>query len=106
MCVLCFSDNLIADITNKLQDVRNPLAAMNALLRELDLEAELDTPDTTLSRTGGISHTYTRTLSSLRGSQAESRNKYVSVKILNFDTSEKVLFLSSQSISTVTKGQN
>lgn len=50
--MLCFSDNVIADITNKLQDVRNPLAAMNILLRELDLEAELDTPDTALSRTG------------------------------------------------------
>lgn len=56
--MLFFSDNLIADITNKLQDVRNPLAAMNALLRELDLEAELDIPDTTLSRTGEITITH------------------------------------------------
>ncbi|XP_060784508.1 nuclear pore complex protein Nup160 isoform X1 [Neoarius graeffei] len=44
------NDNLISDITNKLQDVRNPLAAMSALLRELDLEAELDAPDTAPSR--------------------------------------------------------
>uniref|UniRef100_A0AAR2KR61 Nucleoporin 160 n=1 Tax=Pygocentrus nattereri TaxID=42514 RepID=A0AAR2KR61_PYGNA len=42
------SENVIEDITNKLQDVRNPLAAMGALLRELDLETDMETgPETT-----------------------------------------------------------
>ncbi|XP_062856315.1 nuclear pore complex protein Nup160 isoform X2 [Trichomycterus rosablanca] len=46
------TDNVMNDITNKLQDVRNPLAAMNALLRELDLEAEPETPDMATPATG------------------------------------------------------
>uniref|UniRef100_A0A4W4DTZ8 Nucleoporin 160 n=1 Tax=Electrophorus electricus TaxID=8005 RepID=A0A4W4DTZ8_ELEEL len=36
------SDNLIEDINNQLQEVRNPLAAMTALLRELDLETDME----------------------------------------------------------------
>lgn len=60
---MCFSNDLIDEITNKMQDVRNPVAAMSTLLRELDLEAEFDTPDTVLSHTGEItlSHTHTYT---------------------------------------------
>ncbi|XP_076878725.1 LOW QUALITY PROTEIN: nuclear pore complex protein Nup160 [Brachyhypopomus gauderio] len=47
------SDDVIEDITNKLQDVRNPLAAMNALLRELDLETDMDmSPEGTAPLTG------------------------------------------------------
>lgn len=34
------SDNVIEDIQNKLQDIRNPMAAMMVLLRELDLETD------------------------------------------------------------------
>ncbi|KAM9753725.1 nuclear pore complex protein Nup160-like [Menidia menidia] len=36
------SDNVIVDIQNKLQDVRNPVAAMMVLLREMDLETDAD----------------------------------------------------------------
>ncbi|KAK1804685.1 hypothetical protein P4O66_020668 [Electrophorus voltai] len=47
------SDNLIEDINNKLQEVRNPLAAMTALLRELDLETDMETsPERTVPPTG------------------------------------------------------
>ncbi|KAK5615712.1 hypothetical protein CRENBAI_023015 [Crenichthys baileyi] len=35
-------DGVIEDIQNKLQDIRNPMAAMMALLRELDLETDSD----------------------------------------------------------------
>lgn len=34
------SDNVIEEIQNKLQDIRNPMAAMMVLLREMDLETE------------------------------------------------------------------
>ncbi|XP_018544550.1 nuclear pore complex protein Nup160 [Lates calcarifer] len=34
------SDNVIEDIQNKLQDIRNPMAAMMVLLREMDLETD------------------------------------------------------------------
>uniref|UniRef100_A0A671XS55 Nucleoporin 160 n=1 Tax=Sparus aurata TaxID=8175 RepID=A0A671XS55_SPAAU len=34
------NDNVIEDIQNKLQDIRNPMAAMMVLLRELDLETD------------------------------------------------------------------
>uniref|UniRef100_H3D8B1 Nucleoporin 160 n=1 Tax=Tetraodon nigroviridis TaxID=99883 RepID=H3D8B1_TETNG len=34
------SDNVIEEIQNKLQDVRNPMAAMMVLLREMDLETD------------------------------------------------------------------
>lgn len=42
----------IQDIANKLLDVRNPIGAMNLLLRELDLEtdAEIDRPTTGTGR--------------------------------------------------------
>ncbi|XP_047189332.1 nuclear pore complex protein Nup160 isoform X2 [Scophthalmus maximus] len=36
------SDNVIEDIQNKLQDVRHPMAAMMVLLREMDLETEVE----------------------------------------------------------------
>lgn len=36
------SDDVIEDIQNKLQDIRNPIAAMMVLLRELDLETDTD----------------------------------------------------------------
>uniref|UniRef100_A0A8D0A5A8 Nucleoporin 160 n=1 Tax=Sander lucioperca TaxID=283035 RepID=A0A8D0A5A8_SANLU len=39
------SDNVIEDIQNKLQDIRNPLAAMMVLLREMDLETDLEYRD-------------------------------------------------------------
>ncbi|XP_039663987.1 nuclear pore complex protein Nup160-like [Perca fluviatilis] len=42
------SDNVIEDIQNKLQDIRNPLAAMMVLLREMDLETD--------SEVGGDAH--------------------------------------------------
>ncbi|CAK6984923.1 nuclear pore complex protein Nup160, partial [Scomber scombrus] len=35
-------DNVIEDIQNKLQDVRNPTAAMMILLREMDLETDAE----------------------------------------------------------------
>lgn len=42
--VLCFvskfSDNVIEEVQNKLQDIRNPMAAMMVLLREMDLETD------------------------------------------------------------------
>lgn len=34
------SDNVIEEIQNKLQDIRNPMAAMLLLLREMDLETD------------------------------------------------------------------
>lgn len=34
------SDNVIEEIQNKLQDIRNPMAAMIVLLREMDLETD------------------------------------------------------------------
>lgn len=37
-----FSDNVIEEIQNKLQDIRNPVAAMMVLLREMDLETDSD----------------------------------------------------------------
>lgn len=41
MCFVSkFSDNVIEEIQNKLQDIRNPMAAMMVLLRELDLETD------------------------------------------------------------------
>ena len=43
------SDNVIEDIQDKLQDVRNPTAAMMVLLREMDLES-----DTELGREGTL----------------------------------------------------
>uniref|UniRef100_A0A4W4DVH5 Nucleoporin 160 n=1 Tax=Electrophorus electricus TaxID=8005 RepID=A0A4W4DVH5_ELEEL len=47
------SDNLIEDINNQLQEVRNPLAAMTALLRELDLETDMEmSPERTVPPTG------------------------------------------------------
>ncbi|XP_049929502.1 nuclear pore complex protein Nup160 [Epinephelus moara] len=36
------NDNVIEDIQNKLQDIRNPMAAMMTLLREMDLETETE----------------------------------------------------------------
>ncbi|KAM8892398.1 nuclear pore complex protein Nup160 isoform 1-T1 [Spinachia spinachia] len=35
-------ENVIEDIQNKLQDIRNPIAAMMVLLREMDLETDSD----------------------------------------------------------------
>uniref|UniRef100_A0A8C6T4G5 Nucleoporin 160 n=1 Tax=Neogobius melanostomus TaxID=47308 RepID=A0A8C6T4G5_9GOBI len=43
------SENVIEDIQNKLQDVRNPVSAMNALLREMDLETDTELPEPPLS---------------------------------------------------------
>lgn len=41
MCFIYkFSDNVIEEIQNKLQDIRNPMAAMMVLLREMDLETD------------------------------------------------------------------
>nr|XP_057932206.1 nuclear pore complex protein Nup160 [Doryrhamphus excisus] len=40
--------NVKEDIQNKLQDIRNPMAAMLVLLRELDLETDLDFGDVPL----------------------------------------------------------
>ncbi|XP_029379630.1 nuclear pore complex protein Nup160 isoform X2 [Echeneis naucrates] len=39
------SDNVIENIQNKLQDVRNPVGAMMVLLRELDLETDPEVPE-------------------------------------------------------------
>lgn len=39
-CYVFCSDNVIEDIQNKLQDIRNPVAAMMVLLREMDLETD------------------------------------------------------------------
>lgn len=36
------SDNVIEEIRNKLQDVRNPMAAMTVLMREMDLETDAE----------------------------------------------------------------
>ncbi len=38
-----FSVNVIEDIANKMQNINNPIAAINTLLRELDLEADAET---------------------------------------------------------------
>ncbi|XP_069028887.1 nuclear pore complex protein Nup160 [Embiotoca jacksoni] len=41
--ILCNdNDNVIVDIQNKLQDIRNPTAAMMVLLREMDLETDAE----------------------------------------------------------------
>lgn len=40
--IVSCSDNVIEEIQNKLQNIRNPMAAMMVLLRELDLETEAD----------------------------------------------------------------
>ncbi|XP_037539262.1 nuclear pore complex protein Nup160 [Nematolebias whitei] len=40
--MLCNNDNVIVDIQNKLQGVRNPTAAIMVLLREMDLETDSD----------------------------------------------------------------
>lgn len=45
MFVVSCSDNVIVDIQNKLQDIRNPMAAMMVLLREIDLETDSDLGD-------------------------------------------------------------
>lgn len=39
-CRVSCSDNVIEEIQNKLQDIRNPMAAMMVLLREMDLETD------------------------------------------------------------------
>uniref|UniRef100_A0A6Q2YMV0 Nucleoporin 160 n=1 Tax=Esox lucius TaxID=8010 RepID=A0A6Q2YMV0_ESOLU len=36
------NENVIEDIQNKLQDIRNPVAAMTVLIREMDLETDSD----------------------------------------------------------------
>ncbi|XP_036390935.1 nuclear pore complex protein Nup160 [Megalops cyprinoides] len=41
--LLASDDDIIEDIQNKLQDIRNPIGAMTALLREVDLETEGET---------------------------------------------------------------
>ncbi|KAI4883556.1 hypothetical protein NFI96_023353 [Prochilodus magdalenae] len=64
------SDNVIEDITNKLQDVRNPLAAMGALLRELDLEADMETGPEAAVPPSGQSLSVRISLSQLYGSSA------------------------------------
>ncbi|XP_056307658.1 nuclear pore complex protein Nup160-like [Danio aesculapii] len=56
--------NVIGDIANKLQDIYNPVAAMNMLLRELDLESDAE-PDT---RHAGQSLRVRISLSQLYGS--------------------------------------
>uniref|UniRef100_A0AAR2IT13 Nucleoporin 160 n=1 Tax=Pygocentrus nattereri TaxID=42514 RepID=A0AAR2IT13_PYGNA len=62
------SENVIEDITNKLQDVRNPLAAMGALLRELDLETDMETGPETTAPPAGQSLNVRISLSQLYGS--------------------------------------
>ena len=37
------SENVIEEIQNKLQDIRNPMMAMSVLLREMDLEMDAET---------------------------------------------------------------
>lgn len=41
-CPGLHSDKFIEDIQDKLQDVRNPTAAMMVLLREMDLESDAE----------------------------------------------------------------
>ncbi|KAL7862786.1 hypothetical protein SRHO_G00117700 [Serrasalmus rhombeus] len=62
------SENVIEDITNKLQDVRNPLAAMGALLRELDLETDMETGPEATAPPAGQSLNVRISLSQLYGS--------------------------------------
>lgn len=38
-----FSVNVIEEIANKMQNINNPIVAINTLLRELDLEADTET---------------------------------------------------------------
>ncbi|CAI5668440.1 unnamed protein product [Oreochromis niloticus] len=59
------SDNVVVDVQNKLQDVRNPMAAMMVLLREMDLETDsevggdrLVAPGQSLSLRIGLSQLY------------------------------------------------
>lgn len=50
-CRVSCSDNVIEEIQNKLQDIRNPMAAMMVLLREMDLET-----DSELGGDGPVTH--------------------------------------------------
>ncbi|XP_066505753.1 nuclear pore complex protein Nup160 isoform X2 [Hoplias malabaricus] len=61
-------DSVMEDITNKLQDVRNPLAAMSALLRELDLETDMETGPEATAPPAGQSLSVRLSLSQLYGS--------------------------------------
>ncbi|CAJ1055772.1 nuclear pore complex protein Nup160 [Xyrichtys novacula] len=63
------SENVVEDIQNKLQDIRNPMAAMMVLLRELDLETDSEpVPEGPL--TPGHSLSVRISLSQLFGSSA------------------------------------
>uniref|UniRef100_A0A3B1IPV2 Nucleoporin 160 n=1 Tax=Astyanax mexicanus TaxID=7994 RepID=A0A3B1IPV2_ASTMX len=62
------SDNVIEDITNKLQNVGNPLAAMAALLRELDLETDVEMGPEPTAPPAGQSLSVRISLSQLYGS--------------------------------------
>eukprot|EP00063_Salmo_salar_P006264 XP_013981099.1 PREDICTED: nuclear pore complex protein Nup160-like isoform X2 [Salmo salar] len=60
------NENVIEDIHNKLQDVRNPLAAMAVLIREMDLETDSEPGEGSL--TIGQSLSWRISLSQLYGS--------------------------------------
>uniref|UniRef100_A0A674CRB0 Nucleoporin 160 n=1 Tax=Salmo trutta TaxID=8032 RepID=A0A674CRB0_SALTR len=61
------NENVIEDIHNKLQDVRNPLAAMAVLIREMDLETDSEPGEGSLT-IAGQSLSWRISLSQLYGS--------------------------------------
>ncbi|XP_034004187.1 nuclear pore complex protein Nup160 [Trematomus bernacchii] len=64
------SENVMEDIQNKLQDVRNPAAAMTVLLRELDLETDSESLISVSQETQGQPLGVRISLSQLYGSSS------------------------------------
>uniref|UniRef100_A0A8C5C1J5 Nucleoporin 160 n=1 Tax=Gadus morhua TaxID=8049 RepID=A0A8C5C1J5_GADMO len=68
------SDNVIEDIQDKLQDVRNPVAAMMVLLREMDLESDAEAvnvcPGQSLPVRLGLSQLYSGSVAVMVACQA------------------------------------
>ncbi|XP_062403164.1 nuclear pore complex protein Nup160 [Sardina pilchardus] len=67
------SENIIEEIQNKLQDIRNPMVAMSVLLREMDLETDADTGAEGAALTAGRSLGVRISLSQLYGSSVAVR---------------------------------
>ncbi|XP_030633341.1 nuclear pore complex protein Nup160 [Chanos chanos] len=62
------NDNVMEDIQNKLQDIRNPIAAMTVLLRDMDLETDAESGADATAFTGGQPLNVRISLSQLYGS--------------------------------------
>ncbi|XP_029010164.1 nuclear pore complex protein Nup160 isoform X2 [Betta splendens] len=63
-------DNVIDDIQNKMQDIRNPISAMMVLLRELDLETDAEVGGGTIAPDAGQNLNMRISLSQLYGSSS------------------------------------